>query len=89
MKGKSLFEGIILRVKGEQPEPGDMLWVEKHTGASYKEEIVVKGRNGFLGYPDTDSYCRLADYIEKGKSVTVEIVEIKKEGICYAFFMET
>ena len=89
MRENCSFVGSIIKSKGNFPVAGSRLKVEFRQGMSFKEEIVVRNENGFLGYPDTDSYCKLFESIRNGKTVTVEILEIKKEGICDALFVET
>lgn len=88
MRTKNSFIGTIIKSKGNFPEIGDRLYVEFCQGMSYKEEIIIRNGEGFLGYPDTDSYCKLFESINNGKTVTVEILETKKEGICNALFVE-
>ena len=87
MKCINEFTGCVLRKKGTQLYVGSRVFVEFRQGMSHKEDFVIKNGEGFLGYPDEESCCRLYECFLSGKNVTVEILSIKKEGVYNALFM--
>ena len=87
MKCINEFTGYIIRKSGTVPNVGNRFFVEFRKGTSCREDFIIRDFEGFVGYPDENSCCKLYEYYTDGKNVTAEILSIKKEGTYCALFV--
>lgn len=86
MMNEYIFEGVIVCTKGTADKGSHVSVIRRIDASCFKEELVVVGEKGFRGYPSEETYAILIDWMLKKYSIEGEILEIKKEGIYYAFF---
>ncbi|MGN0369498.1 MAG: hypothetical protein ACI4EW_03030 [Butyrivibrio sp.] len=83
------FIDTIVKTRGKDPEEGDLLYIafdkEDYRG-DFKNSLIIMGKNGFRAYPSETHFLTLFNWVRKGETVLIDIIEKEKENTFRALF---